>query len=175
MEWKTLIYPGIDLSGKYLISNTGQIYSSKTKKILKQTLNKSTGYYGICISNGGRKKKKMIKTHIAVAMTFVGGYKKGLVVNHIDGNKTNNYYTNLEWVTNQENTIHAHKMGLFPSSPKLRCVNTGEIFVSISEASRWCGLSECSSSIRGYLKGKPGRNSAGKHSITGEGLQWELI
>ena len=32
-------------------------------------------------------------------------------VNHIDGDKTNNLYTNLEWVTSQENQIHAVQSG----------------------------------------------------------------
>jgi hypothetical protein len=33
-------------------------------------------------------------------------------VNHIDGNKTNNIVSNLEWVNNSENQLHAYKLGL---------------------------------------------------------------
>ena len=33
-------------------------------------------------------------------------------INHIDGNKTNNHISNLEWVTNRENREHAIENGL---------------------------------------------------------------
>jgi hypothetical protein len=35
-----------------------------------------------------------------------------LQVNHIDGNKQNNHYTNLEWCTSSENHKHGHRTGL---------------------------------------------------------------
>ncbi|MEW6726901.1 MAG: HNH endonuclease [Bacillota bacterium] len=33
-------------------------------------------------------------------------------INHKDGNKSNNHYSNLEWVTRSENNLHAFKLGL---------------------------------------------------------------
>ena len=49
--------------------------------------------------------------HSAVAKTFLGDKTvDGLVINHIDGDKTNNKLENLEWVTVQENTKHAVKV-----------------------------------------------------------------
>lgn len=35
-----------------------------------------------------------------------------LEVNHIDGNKLNNHYSNLEWCTSSENKQHAFRVGL---------------------------------------------------------------
>lgn len=111
-SWKPLVYNGLDLTDRFLVSDSGEIYSLKSKKILKQVLNKSTGYYGICVSLGSRENKMYIKIHIAVACMFVGGREDGLVVNHKDGNKQNNHFENLEWISNIENIKHANRMGL---------------------------------------------------------------
>lgn len=174
MRWKPLVYKGNNLGDRFLISDEGEIYSLISKKKLKQTLNKSTGYIGVVVSLGGRNKKILIKTHIAVASTFVEGYKDGLVVNHKDGNKTNNNFKNLEWVTLKENSNHAVKNGLFLRSKKVRCLNNGMVFINIKEAAKWCGLNEKGGSIREYFINS-NRKYAGKDPISGEKLRWEIV
>lgn len=55
---------------------------------------------------------------------------------------------------------------------KVRCLETGDIFFTVTDAAKWCGL-KSSSSIHDNIKGN--KKSAGKHPITKEKLHWELI
>lgn len=55
--------------------------------------------------------------HQLVAAAFYGPRPDGLVVNHIDGDPTNNRLKNLEYVTPRENALHASRLGLLPGFP----------------------------------------------------------
>ena len=106
--WKPLVYHGEYFGDTHEISNMGRLRSVKTNKILKQTINHE-GYLTTTISRG-RKRGICIRIHRAVAENFVDG-DKTLVINHKDLNKLNNCWDNLEFVTSQENTLHAVKNG----------------------------------------------------------------
>jgi hypothetical protein len=68
------------------------------------------GYYKVVLSIN---RKLFYRTvHRLVAQTFIPNPDNLPAVNHIDGDKTNNNVGNLEWVTNRENTLHAHQTGL---------------------------------------------------------------
>lgn len=94
---------------KYSVSNTGLIKNDTTGRILQSRLDKK-GYLRCSISING--KIQTVYPHRLVGLLFVEGYDRGLTVDHIDGNKTNNRASNLEWVTNNENTQRAIKNGL---------------------------------------------------------------
>ena len=137
--WKRMIYHGKDLGDFYLVSNTGEIKGVKTGKIRKKNINHE-GYYFVVVSLGSRENKLLIKLHRAVAETFIGNPNDFPVINHKDGNKLNNNVENLEFCTYQYNTNHALHMGLFiVNSKPVLCLNTGEIFDSMTDAARWCG------------------------------------
>lgn len=126
--WKGIIYNYEDISERYEISNLGNIRNTKTKYILNLFINKN-GYKQVCVSLGGRKKRKVLKIHKAVAETFSNRpLSKKYIVNHLDGNKLNNNTNNLEWCTYSENNKHAYKLGLTPfpegtKAPKAKLTN----------------------------------------------------
>lgn len=143
-EWKDIEgYSG------YQISNTGQVRSwhnnrwgvGDTYRILSSSLDKETGYLKVSLHHKGRGHTKAV--HVLVAEAFCGGKHPGMDVNHEDGNKLNNHYTNLTWVTRSENMLHAHRNGLkHPSKPNqkpVRIVETGETFDSLSDCARAIG------------------------------------
>ena len=97
----------------YLVYENGDVYSNYTNKFLKGETTKF-GYkqYTLSIGNG---KKIRIKAHRLVGLLFLPiepGKENELVINHKDGNKLNNHYSNLEWVTIKENNEHARVTGL---------------------------------------------------------------
>ena len=59
----------------------------------------------------GSINRVTLKVHRVVAASFLGR-NDNLVVNHKDGNTKNNKPENLEYVTQQENAIHAYNTGL---------------------------------------------------------------
>ena len=102
--WRQL--PGY--RGSYWISKKGEIYSVRSKKMLSPYLRK--GYETVELSLEGVKEKLCI--HRKVAEIFVPNPQNKNIVNHLDGDKRNNYYLNLEWCTVSENTQHAYDNSL---------------------------------------------------------------
>lgn len=103
--WKPLIgYEGV-----YEISEYGEVYSI-AKRILRKSFVNKFGYPRITLRCKGAVKN--IFVHRLVATTFICENPGGLDVNHKDGNKLNNHYSNLEWVTRQQNVRHSFDHGL---------------------------------------------------------------
>ena len=86
--------------GCYQVSNLGRV-RNKIKILSPQISN--CGYLRIMLKN------KHYSIHRLVAEAFIPNLENKPQVNHIDGNKTNNYVTNLEWVTASENQKHNYK------------------------------------------------------------------
>ena len=69
--------------------------------------NKHNKYEYIFLSINNIQKEFSI--HYLVAINFCQGYQKGLVVDHKDTNRFNNYYKNLQWITQKENIIRSYE------------------------------------------------------------------
>lgn len=110
-------------SRKYWLTNTGDLWLTHPleKQLLSPT---SSGYKNRQLRTvDGIYKNFAIHREVALRWCKVPqelldlGYTTDtLVVNHKDGNKLNNVYTNLEWVTSVENASHASKTGLMKTA-----------------------------------------------------------
>lgn len=92
----------------YTISEDGRVNNGK--KDLKYFKNKG-GYCCIKLRDVFSNIHNFT-IHRLVAMHFIPNEENKEEVNHIDGNKENNYVSNLEWVTSSENKQHALENGL---------------------------------------------------------------
>ena len=96
--------------GLYEVSNFGNVKSLINNKILKPCLG-SRGYYMVRVYKDN--KGNTMSIHVLAAMAFLGhkpdGYK--IVVDHIDNNKLNNHVSNLQLISNRENTSKDKKNG----------------------------------------------------------------
>ena len=72
--------------------------------------NRNQGYYVVNLHKD--HKTQVIPVHILVARTFIPNPDNLPTVNHKDGNKHNNFASNLEWVSYADNNIHALHTGL---------------------------------------------------------------
>lgn len=105
--------PNNKFGHSYSVSNFGRVRNNTTGRLLKRQLKKH-GYVIVDLSG------KHYKVHRLVASLFVNNSNpiKYNLVNHIDLDKTNNHYTNLEWCDNEYNLKHAAKNGVFKESSK---------------------------------------------------------
>ena len=103
--------PGYE--GKYLVSENGEVYSVRRQGTDGRTLSKrfnSNGYVCVDLLRGKSKKRALV--HRLVGEAFIPRPEGMNYINHIDGNKTNNHVSNLEWCTRSGNMKHAFSTGL---------------------------------------------------------------
>lgn len=97
--------------GFYSVSSWGRIRRESAAcgtwvgRILKPARG-SIGYASVDLCRDGSVPEQL-SVHRLVAIAFLGAGEPGEVVNHLNGIRSDNRVTNLEWCTMSENAFHA--------------------------------------------------------------------
>lgn len=177
----------------YEVNYNGIIRNVKSKKECKFYIEKN-GYQRVSFHNKNLSKDGKIihySVHRLVAECwckvpeYLAEYDiSELQVNHIDGNKLNNNYNNLEWCLPYENIRHAHDNGLiqhsesweehkFPKKP-VKCIEENISFESSFKAAEWLIKKENFKKKYATVANSI-REAARKRKKTAYGYHWEYI
>ena len=137
----------IEFIPDYFITENGKVWSSKTDKFLKTY--KLNGYELIKI------QKVQYRVHRLVANAYIANPKHLPIVNHKDGNRSNNSKDNLEWCTHIENYIHSCERQRNGLCPIIQLTRGGEFITSYHSIQEACRKTGCyPSNITKVLNGR---------------------
>lgn len=168
--------------GLYQVSNLGRIkslnYRSSNREEILKLHNNKKGYKQIRLSK--EKTRKSYLVHRLVAQEFIPNPYNLPEINHKDECKYNNVVENLEWCTSKYNANYGTKIKRASNnnsgaknykSRKIKCVTTGEVFDTMTEASKKYNVQ--TAHLTDCCKGR--RKTTGKHPITRIPLEWKYI
>ena len=131
----------------YEISDLGKLRSKerlapcrggKTRKVkpaLKKLFLNKNGYQITTLSLGG--VLWTVTVHQLVAQAFLPNFKKGIEINHKDGDKANNAITNLEISNPSHNQLHAVRTGLKPKTGSTSFFNNVSYITNPAAKAKW--------------------------------------
>jgi hypothetical protein len=175
----------------YLVSNRGRIKSLDRKVASGIKNNNQTIKYGRTLKPALKKngyltimlyqepgKRKTLTIHRLVCQTFIENPDNKPMVNHINGNKTDNRVKNLEWCTLSENMQHAIKNNLKgppPHRKQIMCVETGQRYPSSTQAAEWLNRTKYKFAKDVASMARKIRSAALNSKLTAYGYHWKDI
>lgn len=130
--------------GLYEVSNLGRVKSlprhTTRGRYIKPHISSHNGYVYICLCKNNHVSNARLHRLVLEAFTDYVSTNGEIVIDHIDGNKTNNVLTNLEAVTRSINQLRAYELGLNGKcGTKVIDLDTKEVFESYTDASKSIG------------------------------------
>ena len=114
------LYKPVEYNGcKCLVSRNGEVFTiGKGEKFVRREWRYNADGYPVVSAVGYCGKKKIyrsLQVHILVALAWVPNPENKPEVNHKDFNRQNPVYSNLEWVTHEENIRYSKNANRYPS------------------------------------------------------------
>lgn len=124
------------------LGNIRERLEDGTYKPIKKKLT-TDGYHAVTLKDD--VEPTWTSVHRCVAKAFLPNPDNLSDVDHLDSNILNNCVENLEWVSHAENCRRAgqrrrNQQRLQGGKQPVRCVETGEVYKSMAEASRMCNI-----------------------------------
>ena len=121
--WVDITLPSIAKRGMYQVSSYGNVRNKYTGNLIHPIFDKD-GYLKLKLMSDLHGKNCYTRINRLVALNLIPNPKpiEYNVVNHIDGDKTNNHTSNLEWSDIYLNNLHAKltKLNYTPESHTLK-------------------------------------------------------
>ena len=160
---------GFEKFEDYSVTSDGEVISHKGKedRVLKGGGSRHEYLHVGLFLNG---KRKGINIHTLVALAFVKGYEENLEVNHVDEDKKNNNYKNLEWITHTQNCNYGtrnEKIRKALNKPVAQLTLDGKL-VKI-----WDSMMQAEQ-IGGFNNGNISSVCSGRYKTSG-GFYWEYL
>ena len=136
--------------GLYAITSCGKVWSYKSKRFLKPRVVKD--YFKVTLYKSGTGKEYFI--HRLVAAAYIDNPLDLPDVNHKNERKADNYISNLEWISHEDNCNYGtrnQRAGEAHRKP-VYCAELDKVFESQSAAAAELGINI--GSINSCLKGR---------------------
>lgn len=156
--WKDVL----GYEGKYMVSNLGRVKSIIRRGVVKDTFftpwKNHNGYYLVSLRKDGKKTGKTVS--ILVWEAFNGPVPKGMEVNHINEDKSDNRLVNLNLLTPSQNCrwgTRGRRIAKKIRKPVTLILPDGTEFFtyfSASDAERALGIPAAHASISACCLGK---------------------